>query len=120
MGVKMKAIQSLLHGYQAVKEDKDNPIIELLIRRGTVTPLKTPQKARNMVCQDCGSNEGYHWLHHGKHAWFCGNLTCLSIDSEITKKQERKKWADEFYRQLREPKKLTSGKIGREQQWDGK
>ncbi len=113
----MKRIQNLLQGYTPNRQIDENPLIEVLIRRGNSTPLQKPKLANDLICQDCGGDKGYTCWDYGKKAWFCAGEKCLKIDSEISKERDRKKWEIEFQKQLKESEnqKLRKGK----NEWDG-
>ena len=113
----MKKIQHLLQAYAPIKQVDENPIIEVLLRRGNAIPLQSPKPAQEMICQDCGGNIGHTCWDYGKRAWFCADEKCLKIDIEITKESDRKKWRAEFQKQLKESESQKFRKTRNE--WDG-
>ena len=113
----MKKIQHLLQGYAPNKQVDENPVVEVLLRRGNTIPLQSPKPAQEMNCQDCGGNIGDTCWDYGKRAWFCTDEKCLKIDVEITKERDRKKWGAEFQKQLKESESQKFRKTRNE--WDG-
>jgi len=81
MEFKMKNINSILQ-MKSTKQNSDDFSIELLLRRGTTSTVFPPKLASEMICQDCGGNDGRSWSENGKKLWFCGNNKCLKTDTK--------------------------------------
>ncbi len=110
----MKSIKHILHHHQPIKHTSDNPLVEILIRKGEEIELHPPQFASEMICQDCGGSESCTPLQNGKRAWFCGAPNCVRTDSQITKGRARKKWLAELQQIAKKAEQRKTNK-----EWNG-